>query len=865
MTNFRFLTDQVLPPVVSIVQQTGQLLLSTLVPAAQQTGAVMRGILGESLGWLAATVWPPLLSVVQQTSDLFTREILPTLPGVAAALRTTLGETVQWLASEVWPRLTAAAGAAWRFISGTIAPAIPELARSLRSVLGGALEWIGTTGWPLLERGAQAVVTAFEGIRGRVGPIVEQALNGDIAGAIRNLGSAFSEVAGLAAGWIGEQVARIDWASVWGRAVNVVGGMAAWFGALAGQLATWIGEQVAAVDWASVWNRAVDAVGAMVTWFADLGARLLTWVGDQVAAVDWSAVWARAVEVVAGMAQWFTTVASVFATWLGEQVGRIQWPSVWSNVTGMAEAMQAAFEREAAKLDWKAITQANKDMARQLAEGINEMIRAVDWTVVGQELAANMFREGGGVEQAMRAGWKLLRAPLVLIEPLVEFIKTADWGAVAQAFADVVAGFIEEGFRRAWATIRPLLPSWLDPLPRPPGGAMPFPVAPGSGLAPSTPGRSSAGGNVMSEPIDNSSRSSFVRTAYPYALAAAGGDPNLAEMMLAAAISENGDVGQGGGFIGNNFFGIKGSGPAGSFDADTWEWENGQRVPQRATFAAYSTPQEGLGGFLQFLQQNPRYSDALQQFQQTGDVDALFAGINRAGYATDPAWASTITNIRQNQVAPIASTLRATAPQAGLPSVRALNQFELGMPWADAQAACGPAALMTFWAATGRTPDPEEALQLARQSGWDRAGGMNGVGNFMDMLGRAGVSAALDATPTEAEIQASLAAGRPVAISTAGHYFTATGYDPLTGQYNVGGSGEALTGGSALMTMQEIIALTGPLNGAITLLDQVAPAALGAAAGVAPLGQGMAGLTAQTIDTSGAVGQVSEADRKSVV
>ena len=60
-----------------------------------------------------------------------------------------------------------------------------------------------------------------------------------------------------------------------------------------------------------------------------------------------------------------------------------------------------------------------------------------------------------------------------------------------------------------------------------------------------------SGGNYGE--IDNSSRQSFVRTAYPYMLDAAGGDRNLAELMLAKAISENGDVGKGGGFIGNNF------------------------------------------------------------------------------------------------------------------------------------------------------------------------------------------------------------------------------------------------------------------------------------------------------------------------
>lgn len=154
-------------------------------------------------------------------------------------------------------------------------------------------------------------------------------------------------------------------------------------------------------------------------------------------------------------------------------------------------------------------------------------------------------------------------------------------------------------------------------------------------------------------PIDNSSRAAFVRTAYPYMLEAAGGDKNLAELMLAKAISENGDVGSGGGFIGNNFSGIKGEGDAGSFEADTWEDYGNGRVNIRDRFAAYSTPQVGFRAFMQFLHDNSRYAPALARYQQTGDASQLFRDIRAAGYATDPLWADKVENIRANQVAPI--------------------------------------------------------------------------------------------------------------------------------------------------------------------------------------------------------------------
>lgn len=883
---FRFLTTRVLPPVVSIVEQTGAALERTLLPAFLRTGQVMRGIFGDTLDWLARTVWPPFLSIVEQTANFWTGTILPTLPAVGQALRTALGETVQWLATDVWPKLTAAATVAWGFIAGTIVPAIPGLARSLRDLLGGALEWVGTTGWPALVKGADTawkflqdkvipvvrdvydwlktklpeaintVTSAFEAIKGKVGPIVEQALAGDIAGAIKNLGSAFAEFATLAVGWLGEQVARIDWANVWNQTSDVLAAAASWFADAATRFAGWIGEQVAAIDWGSVWGRAVNVVQGMAQWFVSVVTDFATWIGERVAAIDWAAVWAQAKDVVAGMAQWFADAATQIAAWIGEQVAKIDWPGVWSNVTGLAEAMQAAFEAEAAKLDWKAITTANKDAAHQMAEGINEMIRSVDWTAVGQEFAANMFKSGGGLETAMRAGWKLLRAPLVIVEPLVEFIKTADWGAVAQAFADVVAGFIEEGFRRAWAAIQPNLPSWLDPVPRPPPGAMPFPYTPGAtpSGSPGSPG-STGSPDVMrwtgAGPIDNSSRESFVRTAYPYMLEAAGGDKNLAEMMLAAAISENGDVGSGGAFIGNNFFGIKGTGTAGSFNAATWEQINGQRVNLRDDFAAYNTPVEGFQAFMQFLRDNPRYGPSLQRYQQTGDAEALFRDINRAGYATDPAWGSKIANIRANQVSPVVANLPSLgeAVQMGVRPDGAFDFTRSQQQWAqwanDANAICGPYLAALFTDAVGRPPSPAEARALAEKMGiYSSAGTGSGILNASQfdeyataLIRQANPGSTANVQQTAATgayagrlAQESLASGMPlVGFNTPGHYFGADQFNPETGQFHVGGTGLSLAGGSEWMSIADIERFGGAITSVITLAGEIPPAMTAAA------------------------------------
>jgi flagellum-specific peptidoglycan hydrolase FlgJ len=185
-------------------------------------------------------------------------------------------------------------------------------------------------------------------------------------------------------------------------------------------------------------------------------------------------------------------------------------------------------------------------------------------------------------------------------------------------------------------------------------------------------GRRQSVGETSAPPsgdIDNSSRQAFVRSAWPHMLEAAGGNQDAAEMMLAAAISENGSIGTGRPFWANNFFGIKGKGDAGSVTADTHEIVNGQRVDMPDAFAAYSSPAAGFRAFFDFLQNNSRYAGALQRYQQTGDASQLFRDVNAAGYATDTEWASKVENIRRNQVAPITrGVAQAAAPAAEPPS-----------------------------------------------------------------------------------------------------------------------------------------------------------------------------------------------------
>jgi TP901 family phage tail tape measure protein len=564
---FNFLSTRVLPPVVSMVQQIGAVLTRTLLPASAATGQTMRGIFGDTLDWLANTVFPPFLSIVQQTSDFFTGVILPTLPAVASALRQTLGETVQWLADTVWPKLTAAATVAWGYISTTIAPAIPGIAALIRDGLGKALEWIGTTGWPMLVSGATiaatfitgtlipavrdtiswlqeklppaiaGITTAWQAVRTTLTPIIQAVMSGDISTAIKGLSSAFSDFATLAGGWLRDQAAKIDWASVWGQTKDVLLSAASWFTDAATRFGTWLGEQaaqinwsdvwskatavfetavvwfanaatliggwigdqVAAIDWASVWTRAVNVVQGTAQWFVSIVTDWATWIGAQVAGIDWASVWAQAKDVILGMAQWFVGAAQQVATWIGAEVAKIDWPGVWANVQGMTAAMQTSFEAQATGLDWHAIVTANKQMATQVGQGLDEQIKAADWTAVGTSFADKLFAPGDGImSKAWVEGWKLMGGRSDIVKPLVDWITAMPWHDADVALAQAFTGFLQRAWDIATNNWKPSIPwpSWL------PGGPNSHPTqqdTPGQGTTPATPNATSGGGgSVMS-------------------------------------------------------------------------------------------------------------------------------------------------------------------------------------------------------------------------------------------------------------------------------------------------------------------------------------------------------------------------------
>lgn len=171
-------------------------------------------------------------------------------------------------------------------------------------------------------------------------------------------------------------------------------------------------------------------------------------------------------------------------------------------------------------------------------------------------------------------------------------------------------------------------------------------VTPASPPAPAAPVEAACD---PSAPLDCSSPEAFVRSLWPHArkVAAELGVP--AKALVAQAALETGWgrrlLGREGAVSSHNLFGIKaGKGWQGPrVDAGTHEYVAGVRVAQRTQFRAYGSVAESFADYARLLGR-PRYAAA----RGTGEDTRGFAtALQRAGYATDPAYAAKIVAIAE--------------------------------------------------------------------------------------------------------------------------------------------------------------------------------------------------------------------------
>jgi flagellum-specific peptidoglycan hydrolase FlgJ len=171
------------------------------------------------------------------------------------------------------------------------------------------------------------------------------------------------------------------------------------------------------------------------------------------------------------------------------------------------------------------------------------------------------------------------------------------------------------------------------------------PAKPGTQTQPGTqPGSPQAGGTQSTAPITGVPKTgnAFIDRIASDAIKSQRETGVPASVTMAQAILESGWGKSGLSTQANNFFGIKGKGPAGSVTMRTREVFNGQSTYINAPFRKYNSPAESFADHGRFFTQNKRYATAMQH---TNDAHRFAREIARAGYATDPKYASMLSGL----------------------------------------------------------------------------------------------------------------------------------------------------------------------------------------------------------------------------
>jgi flagellar protein FlgJ len=140
----------------------------------------------------------------------------------------------------------------------------------------------------------------------------------------------------------------------------------------------------------------------------------------------------------------------------------------------------------------------------------------------------------------------------------------------------------------------------------------------------------------------------FVQALWPHAQKAAAALGTQPEVLIAQSALETGwgraVMQHGDGRPSYNLFGIKADSRwAGErVYSQTMEFRDGVMQRERAAFRSYDSLAEGFKDYVAFLQENPRYRQALEAAQ---DGPAYVRELQAAGYATDPEYAQKINAI----------------------------------------------------------------------------------------------------------------------------------------------------------------------------------------------------------------------------
>ncbi len=140
---------------------------------------------------------------------------------------------------------------------------------------------------------------------------------------------------------------------------------------------------------------------------------------------------------------------------------------------------------------------------------------------------------------------------------------------------------------------------------------------------------------------------SFIDKMWPHAVQASRATGIPPQFILGQAALESGwgrrEIKFADGASTHNVFGIKATGnwSGGSADTTTHEFVNGIKQKVVDKFRSYASYAESFMDYANLLKNNPRYSAVLE----ASDAKAFAQGLQRAGYATDPAYAAKLQRI----------------------------------------------------------------------------------------------------------------------------------------------------------------------------------------------------------------------------
>jgi len=161
---------------------------------------------------------------------------------------------------------------------------------------------------------------------------------------------------------------------------------------------------------------------------------------------------------------------------------------------------------------------------------------------------------------------------------------------------------------------------------------------------------SQAVGSVQQAPAAGSRQAQFVQQHRQAAAAVAQASGIPASYMLGQAGHETGwgksEIRHADGTPSFNLFGIKATGgwKGKVAEVTTTEYEGGVPRKQVAKFRAYDSYEEAFRDYARLITRSPRYEQAMEQ---VGSIQGFASGLQRAGYATDPQYATKLSRAIQ--------------------------------------------------------------------------------------------------------------------------------------------------------------------------------------------------------------------------